>query len=290
MQHPSQPQSPASAPPVHLRAHAPIKLVALDLDGTLLTSRKTITVKTHRAIRAVLAKGVKIVLATARPPRSVTYYHERLELGTPMINYNGALIWDARAKRALSHSPLDRNIAKKVIAFARKKYPQMLVQVEILDKWYTDHFDENPEYITETGKSFMPDFVGPIDAFLHVDVTKLMLMGKPAWIIDIESQLPKKFGGQIAFTRSEDFLLQIMNPGVSKAIGLQHLAKKFHIEPANIMACGDAPNDVHMLQWVGLAVAPSNAFDIVKSVAHQIVPSNDEDGIAEALKRFVLDV
>src|SRR4051794_39908176 len=84
-----------------------IKLVAIDLDGTLLSSRKTITPKTHTAIKAAIATGVKVVLATARPPRSVRSYYEALKLDTPTVNYNGALIWDEARRRAVEHVPLD---------------------------------------------------------------------------------------------------------------------------------------------------------------------------------------
>ena len=289
---------PLATPPVPHRAQSrprpalragPIKLVAIDLDGTLLTSRKTVTPKTHAAIKAALAQGVHIVLATARPPRSVLYYHQRLKLTTPMINYNGALIWDPIARKVIEHNPLERAVARKVINFTRKKFPKMHVHVEILDKWYTDHFEDNPEFMTETGKYFMPDFVGPIEAFLQVDITKLMLLGQPEWIAEIEQLLPRRFGDDIATTRSDGFLLQVMSPGVSKAVALQHVAKMLGVDSRHVMACGDAPNDIHMLQWAGLAIAPENAFEITKSVAHYIVPSNDHDGIGAALRRFVIN-
>src|SRR5438067_1825539 len=120
------------------RAAGVIKLIALDLDGTLLSSRKTITPKTHTAIKAVVAAGVKIALATARPPRSVRTYYEALLLDTPTINYNGALIWDEKRRKAVEHVPLDVAAAKRVIAWGRKIYPELLVSVKILDKWYTD--------------------------------------------------------------------------------------------------------------------------------------------------------
>src|SRR5215211_5391122 len=80
-----------------------IKLVAIDLDGTLLSTRKTITPKTHTAIKAAAAAGIKVVLATARPPRSVRTYYEALNLDTPTINYNGALIWDEPRRKAVEH-------------------------------------------------------------------------------------------------------------------------------------------------------------------------------------------
>ena len=127
------------APHPHPKPHDPasragIRMVAIDLDGTLLSSRKTITPKTHTAIRAALAAGVKVVLATARPPRSVRTYYEALKLDTPTINYNGALIWNERHRQVVEHVPLDAAVAKRIIAWGRKRYPELLVSVEILDK------------------------------------------------------------------------------------------------------------------------------------------------------------
>jgi Cof subfamily protein (haloacid dehalogenase superfamily) len=264
------------------------KLVAIDLDGTLLTSRKSITPMTHTAVRAAVKAGIKVVLATARPPRSVRGYWEALKLDTPIINYNGALIWDEARKKVIEHVPLDVAVAKKVIAWGRKKYPELLVSVEILDKWYTDHYSEIPEYMTETSKAFTPDFIGPLDAFMRVPITKLMLLGDPKWIAEIEKSAPLKFGDKIAQTRSDPHLMQYMNPTISKAHALAKVAASYGVESHEVMAIGDAPNDIHMLQWAGMAVVPENGWAEAKRVAHAVVPSNDEDCVGVALKRYVL--
>ena len=265
-----------------------IKLVAIDLDGTLLSSRKTITPRTHTAIKAAAAAGIKVVLATARPPRSVRTYYEALKLDTPTINYNGALIWDEMRRRAVEHVPLDAAVAKRVIAWGRKLYPKLLVSVEILDKWYTDHFDDTPEYMTETGRHFSPDFIGPLDAFMRVPITKLMLLGNPAWIAELEIQASRKFGQTVSHTRSDPHMLQLMSPETSKAQALEKIASAFGISSREVMAIGDAPNDVHMLKWAGLAVVPENGWADVKKMAHHVVASNDADGVAEAFMKFVL--
>src|SRR3954469_5523854 len=178
----------------------PIRLVAIDLDGTLLTSRKTITPLTHTAIKAVVAAGVKVIIATARPPRSVRTYYDALGLHTPTINYNGALIWDERRRAVVEHVPLDVTVAKRVIAWGRKKYPDLLVSVEILDKWYTDHYADIPEFLTETARHFTPDFVGPLDAFMRVPITKLMLLAAPAKIEELERSIAEKFHKEAAQT------------------------------------------------------------------------------------------
>ncbi|MCL2646699.1 MAG: Cof-type HAD-IIB family hydrolase [Phycisphaerales bacterium] len=265
-----------------------IRLVALDLDGTLLTSKKSITPFTRTRLRDAMGAGVKIVLATARPPRSVRDYFLALKLDMPTINYNGALIWDERRRRIVRHVPLEAAIARKVIAFARKKYPELLVSVEILDKWYTDHFDEVPEYVVETAKKFTPDFIGPLSAFLTVPITKLLLIGKPAWITDLETSVLKKFAGKISQVRSDLHLLQVMNPTVSKALALAEVAQQLGVDRSEVMAIGDAPNDMHMLQWAGLSLAPENAWDAVKQMVHAVLPSNDHDCVGVALERYVL--
>ena len=267
----------------------PIRMVALDLDGTLLTSRKSITPFTHTAVKLTMARGIHVVLATARPPRSVRGYYAALKLTTPTINYNGALIWDEATRRVIEHVPLDVRIARKVIAWGRKRYPELLVSVEILDKWYTDHTSDVPEYMTETAKHFTPDFVGPIEAFLTVPITKLMLLGDPAWIADIELAAVERFGNAIAQTRSDPHLLQIMNPTISKAGGLAKVAASLGVDPSEVLAIGDAPNDIPMLEWAGLAVAPQNGWDAARQMAHAIVPSNDADGVGVALQYFVLN-
>ena len=266
----------------------PIRLVALDLDGTLLSSRKSITPHTHTAIKAACNAGVKVVLATARPPRSVRTYYEALKLDTPTINYNGALTWDETRRRVVEHVPLDAAIAKKIIAWGRKIYPELLVSVEILDKWYTDHYEDIPEFLTETSRHFSPDFIGPLDAFLRVPITKLMLLGSPVRIAELERSIAEKFSRIVAQTRSDAHMVQLMNPKTSKAGALEKIAAKMGIPAAEVMAIGDAPNDVHMLEWAGLAVVPENGWEAAKKVADEIVPSNDEDGVAVALKKFVL--
>jgi len=276
-------------PPLEMgRPGHPIRLVALDLDGTLLTSRKTITPLTHTAIKAVMAAGIKVVIATARPPRSVRTYYDALRLDTPTVNYNGALIWDEKRRAVVEHVPLDAAVAKRVIAWGRKKYPELLVSVEILDKWYTDHTSDLPEYMTETAKKFTPDFIGPLDAFLRVPITKLMLLGDPQKIEELEVGIAAKFAKVAAQTRSDAHMLQLMSPKTSKAGALEKVATALGIPAAEVMAIGDAPNDVHMLQWAGFAVAPENAWASAKKVAHAIVPSNDADGVGVALHQFVL--
>ncbi|MCX5660634.1 MAG: Cof-type HAD-IIB family hydrolase [Planctomycetota bacterium] len=278
------PKLPAPAPISPMSE--PIDLIALDIDGTLLRSDKRMSKRVLHAVHQARDKGVQVILATARPPRSVREIHQYLGLDTPQINYNGALIHDPVRKRHLHHQPLNHDLAMKVVKLARRIFPATVVSVEILDRWYTDHVDETLP--TETSRVFAPDFVGPLEAFLHVPVTKLMLLAPAKEIAPIREEVERKFLGRLAFAVSDAHLLQVIHPEADKAHALAWIAKRLNIPAKRVMAIGDAPNDVGMLSWAGLGVAVGNAWPEARRVADVVVPGNDEDGVAHAIEQFVL--
>lgn len=266
----------------------PVSLIALDLDGTLLTSRKTITTRTHKALAAAASRGIHIVFATARPPRSVRAYYHALGIRTPQINYNGALIWDESSRQTLAHTPLAAAHARRAIAFARDAFPELCCSVEVMDKLYTDRVTSNQAWWTETEKLQGPDYVGPLADILANPITKLMFVGDPAWIADLETTISAHFGAVLGHTRSDPHLLALMAPGISKGTALARIARQLEVPPEAVLAIGDAPNDADMLTFAGTAVVPENAWPAVKPLADMVVPSNDEDGVAIALERLVL--
>ncbi|HUX16625.1 MAG TPA: HAD-IIB family hydrolase, partial [Phycisphaerae bacterium] len=150
-----------------------IRLVALDLDGTLLDSNKRLTLRTQGAIERANRMGVRVVIASARPPRSVQPLYDRLGLRTVQIVYNGAMVWDPVRHKVLLHRPLATDAARQVIDAARGKFPDTLVSLEVLNRWYTDRFDE--ALAQDNGVTLRPDGIGPLEEILIEPVTKLML-------------------------------------------------------------------------------------------------------------------
>src|SRR5256885_8040705 len=264
----------------------PIKLVAIDLDGTLLDRSKKVSERAAAALKCLPGDGVKIVIASARPPRSVRQIYQELGLDTWQINYNGALIWDEPAQQPVFHRPMHPRLVRMMIEHCRDMVEEVLVSCEILDKWFTDR-DEHT-YTTETGKLFKPDVICPVDQICAQPITKLMLLGDPRIISRLESLLLEEFGGKVTLLHTDNDLLQIMDNRVSKAVALQKIAAHYGVKPAEVMAIGDAPNDVGMLQFAGVAIAMANAQDVVKEVADWIAPSNDEHGVHAALQRYGL--
>ena len=129
-----------------------------------------------------------MVLASA-PPRSVLPFYRQLDLDTPMINYNGALVYDPPSRNVLLHRPIPLATARSLVMLARLKYPAVLVSAEILDRWFTDRFD--PSYQTETAKPQDPDVIGPVDSWLDAPVTKLLLLGQPQGLMKVVMAIRK---------------------------------------------------------------------------------------------------
>ncbi len=263
-----------------------LKLVAIDLDGTLLDRSKKISEQTVRALRCLPDSGVKTVIASARPPRSVRAIYQQLGLDTLQINYNGALIWDEPNQQTVFHRPMPGALVCEMIDQARDMFEEVLVSCEILDRWYTDREDQT--YTTETGRLFKPDVICPHEDFCTQPITKLMFLGDPRIISRLEPLLLEGFGKKVTILRTDDELLQIMDNRVSKAVALKKVATHYGVKPQEILAIGDAPNDVGMLQVAGVAVAMDNAHPVVKEVADWIAPSNNDHGVHAALVKYGL--
>jgi 5-amino-6-(5-phospho-D-ribitylamino)uracil phosphatase len=263
-----------------------VRLVAVDLDGTLLNDAKQVSAQTVAALACLPPRGVRVVIASARPPRSVRHVYRQLGLDSWQINYNGALIWDEPGRRAVFHRPMAGERVRGIIAAARSRFEEVLVTCEILDRWYTDRFEQT--YTTATGRLFRPDVIAPLETFCNQAVTKLMLLGERRMIDRLESMLLPQCSGDVTLLRTDEELLQIMDRGASKSAALRMVAEHYGVGMEQVMAIGDAPNDVGMVQLAGVGVAMDNAHQAVKKVADWVAPSNNDHGVHAALRRYGL--
>src|SRR5437764_4324959 len=215
---------------------SPIKLVAIDLDGTLLDKSKRVSDRAAAALKCLSNSGVKVVIASARPPRSVRQIYQELALDTWPLNYNGALIWDEPSQQPIFHRPMHPRLVRMMIERCRDMFEEVLVSCEVLDKWFTDR-DEHT-YTTETGKLFKPDVICPVEEICAQPITKLMLLGDPRIISRLESLLLEEFGGKVTLLHTDNDLLQIMDNRVSKAVALQKIVAHYGVKPAEVMSIG----------------------------------------------------
>jgi hypothetical protein len=265
-----------------------VHLLAIDLDGTLLNSAKQVTEATAAILRAARQQaGVQVVLATARPPRSVMPIYRLLDLDTPMINYNGALVYDPASGRVLMHRPIPLATARLVVSTAREVLPEVIVSGEVLDRWYTDRFE--PALAARVaGVAARPHVVAPLEQWLTRPVTKLLLLGAaeamPAVLDAVRTRLPY----EVVTVQTEDFLVQVMHSTVSKAQALRMVAGELGVAQSQVMAIGDNLNDIDMLRWAGVAVAMGNAPAAVRKVADHVTDHHDADGAANAIQSILL--
>jgi Cof subfamily protein (haloacid dehalogenase superfamily) len=266
--------------------HRDIRMVAIDLDGTLLDNTKQIDPETAAALQSIVARGIQVVIASARPPRGVRAIYNQLELTNWQINYNGAMIWNEPMRSPVFHRPMPPKLVAQIVETARDQFDEVQVHAEVMDRWFTDRPVTVPCH--ETAKLYQPDGIFPIEEICSVPVTKLMLVAETQMLMKLETVLYRQFHTSVTIMNSEERLMQLMDNKVGKAMALKKVAGHHGVSQAQVMAIGDALNDVGMLQWAGTAVAMENAMSAVKKVAHWIAPANDRQGVLGALRKFGL--
>lgn len=264
-------------------------LIALDLDGTLLTDKKEISPFTKNVIYHALRQGHIVVIATGRPHRaSIAYYHE-LGLQTPMVNFNGALIhhptqekWDAL------HSPLPRETALKIIQTCYD-FGVNNIFAEIEDNMYLDKHDQQLlDLFTEPDEHDLIT-VGSLKNHLHSDPTSLLVYPKNDQTEQLSLYLEEKHANVIEHRHwgVPWDVIEIVRKGISKATGLQKIAHYYHISPEHIIAFGDEDNDLEMIDYAGVGVAMGNAIGALKKVARFETLTNEEDGVGKFLASYL---
>jgi len=264
-----------------------IYLLAVDMDGTLLNSDKAITATTAAILRAAREEhGVRVVLASARPPRTILPFHKLLNLDTPLICYNGALVFDPTTNAVLMHRPVSAPLARGIVAIAKKFAPDVSISVEVLDRWYTDHLDEG--FLTGTGREGRPVEVERIERYLKQAVTRMTLLGPAEQIAPVKEAILTRYPLQLIVSDLAGKVLQIVHATTSKAQALRVVASELGVTRQQTMAIGDQLNDVEMLHWAGVSVAMGNAPEEVKAVADVVTEHHDADGAAKAIHDIII--
>ncbi|MCU0497514.1 MAG: Cof-type HAD-IIB family hydrolase [Anaerolineae bacterium] len=266
-----------------------IKLIVTDLDGTLLTSAHQMTERTEQALKAAINQGVKVVLATGKTRHSGNDIIQRLNLTTPGIYLQGISVH--YPDNSVKHQQqLDVKVLRRVITFAEDRGFEVVAYsgTRILaarknpatQDLHTKYHEPEPEIVGS-----LHNLIGT------TTINKLLIikLGDPRKITALRWQLSKQLDSKEArLVQALPDMLEILPPNASKGAALKTLLRELDIKPEEVLAIGDAENDLEMIQMAGIGVAVGNAIDKLKSVANYVVASNDEDGVAEAVERFVL--
>jgi len=269
----------------------PIGLVALDIDGTLVGDDLNIGPDTRAAIRAVRARGVPVSLITGRMVSSALRFARELELDTPIVGYQGALIREMpaadaiRPGRLLVHTPLRADVARDVVLWSRSV--GLDPHLNHLERFIVRADDPRADdYSAFMGSN--PQLEDDLVASIRHAVTKVMAAGEPPLPTEVAAEARARFAGRADVTVSHPRFLEFVAPGVSKGRAIRYLSRRLSIPLGATMAIGDQWNDLEMLSEVGHGAAMPSAPLEVRSVARYVAPPVADEGVAAMIEALVL--
>ena len=261
-----------------------IRLVATDLDGTLLRPDGTISARTQAALARAQARGMTIVFVSARSPRSVRVYAAEAGVNGFAICANGAIVYDLERSRIVDHHALDPAVARRLVLGLRERVPgtsfacerELVFSCEPLYDEHNPYADRDLDYVRADALELIAD-----------PLTKLIVRhpGLPlTQLADLASELA---GADAAVTFSGEHFVEISAPGVTKAFALERLCERLRIGRTEVIAFGDMPNDLPLLAWAGRSIAVANAHPEVLAAADEMSASNADDGVALVVEKLV---
>ena len=240
--------------------------------------------RTAAAIAATRAAGVHVIVVTGRMFRSVRPYVLEAGIDDPVICYQGAVVADPGSGGFLRHVRIPRAVALEAIdaVVARGFHVNCYVD----DVLYVA--EVTPEARAYAGfQDLEVHPVGPLREWLHADPTKLVAVGDPGALDELEAELKPRFRGRLFVSKSLPQFLEFAHPDVSKGAGLQFVADRLGFTPAQTVACGDGENDRELLDWAGFGVAVANARPDILARADLVIPSVDDEGVASLLEAYL---
>jgi len=259
-----------------------IKVVAVDLDGTLLTDDKRISEATESSLRNLSKRGISVIIATGRSYEALKPFKEQLELDTPVICYNGAQVVDGRTEEILLDIRLPDSSSRFIIDYARKNDIHVHAYKEG-GLYYERRRKESDYYESHVGvKGRVVNF----DTMKPFGFTKMMYVGDHAHLERAAGVAVPAIGMNTSVIFSNTEFLEFIHKDVSKGNGLLYALDLMGYSPEEAVAFGDGDNDISLLEAAGIGVAMGNASPSVKAAADIIAPSNSEDGIAFVFSSF----
>ncbi len=265
------------------------RLLATDLDGTLVTEDKRVTERTKQAVRAMILRGGTVVLSSGRPSCGVWHVAKELglpELGGYILAYNGGELLDCKSGRAEFSVRIPPERIPEIVQLARKHRTAILTY----EDEYVISEDADDVYVVGEAKNTRMKVkqVSDLIAYVTFPIVKLMMVGTEKQILELEPIVQEALGPEFAVFRSEAYHLEILPAGIDKGSGLLKTLSYLGIPREEAVSCGDYDNDIPMNEVAGLGVAMENGCPEIKKKAGYITCSNEEDGVAAVIEKFIL--
>jgi Cof subfamily protein (haloacid dehalogenase superfamily) len=267
----------------HGSAQPPFRLVASDIDGTLIRDDGSLSKRTVKVIDWLADRGVPVVLVTGRPVRWLRQLYDQMDQPVPAICANGAIVYDPDTDEVLFANPLSVDLLLEVTKKLREAVPDIALAVEVENGrsfWYEEAWP-----LRWDGEHQSVRVLATPEELTSVPAVKLLARAAGREPDEFYELVSRTLGSLAETTHSSSTaLVEISAAGVTKAAGLAWLCEREGFTAADVVAFGDMPNDVPLLTWAGHSVAMGNAHPAVREVADEVTLTNDEDGVAAYLE------
>ena len=265
------------------------RMIVLDLDGTLTNRDKVITPKTREALFELKRQGGIIVLASGRPTYGVVPLARELELdrsGGYILSYNGGRIIDCKTGKTVFAKELPVFSHQKIIGLAKEHGVNIITYEDdlIITSDASDEYVEKEAFINRLKVKEVQD----MESYVSFPVVKFLMLEDGDYLAMVEPKVKAALGRDYSVYRSEPYFLEVLPKGIDKAASLERLLSRLGMGKEQMIACGDGYNDLSMIQYAGLGVAMENAVFPVKKAADYVTYSNDNDGVAHVVEKFML--
>lgn len=266
---------------------SPIRLMATDMDDTLLRDDWTISERTVKAIQQARKQGVYVTIATGRMPASVRPYAKQLGIEVPVITYNGAMVQEVLSEKVLYRKVIPIETVLNIINWLIPR--DIHFQIYFKDQIFVEKMNDwSREYERATRVPVVETNLCELLTHEKEGVEKILLFGEPEILQGWEEKIHLRYEGQVRTTKSKAHFLELIHPEVNKGAALSSLAERLGIKQKEVLAVGDSLNDLEMIQYAGIGVAMGNGRQEVKEAANVVTSSNQEDGVAQAIEKYVL--
>ena len=275
-----------------------IKAIILDIDGTLLSSKKVILPKTKEILIKAQEKGIKLILASGRPLSGMVPLIKELKMDEYegfFVSFNGALSTNCLTQETLFNQPLSIQTAQEILEHMKKFDVKPMInkgEYMYVNNVYDNILnlptgDMNVIEYESRGGNFKLCEIADLAAFADFKLNKILIAGNPQYLQENYQAMSAPFIGKVNAMFTAPIYYEFTDLGVDKAKALDVIAKKLAVKPENMIAFGDGQNDRSIIEYAGMGVAMGNAIDEVKEIADAITLSNDEDGIAVTLEKLL---
>jgi hypothetical protein len=264
------------------------KLLAVDLDDTLLNAELRVPERSRHAIGAAREAGVRVTLATGRMFRSALPFARELGVEEYLITYQGALVRHAVTGEVLFHRPVPLELALEVIEFVNRYGYHINIYLD--DNLYVAKHTRESELYTAISRTPV-EAVGDLAAFLKEragNPTKVLVVAQEQLLDALAEEVRPLFGDHLHITKSKPHFLEFSHPLANKGDALAAIARHYGVEREQVIAVGDSYNDIEMIDYAGLGVVVGNARREIRDRADYVCRSNEECGVAEVVEKFIL--